>query len=129
MENIANTYQSLKQLERDIQHGQYEGVTVLQVSMEQFHDNFNETALQTLDAMKILNGADRTMLMNEFVKYNIHSNKTVDAGNWLIKRHITQGHYDREKQIEILLGDKDRCINIKNMTYTIDMEWKYNGHC
>ena len=127
--DIVNTYKSLKELEREIQDGQYQGVTVFQVSMEQFHNNFNETALQTLDAMKILKRSDRKMLMNEFVKYNIHDNHTMDKRNSLIRQHITHGHFDRDKQIKILLGDKDRCINIKNMTYAINMEWKFNAYC
>ena len=69
------------------------------------------------------------MLMNEFVKYNIADESTMDKSHKLISKHITQGHYDRDKQIDLLLRDVNRCDNLKNMTNFLDLEWRYLEYC
>lgn len=127
--DIMDAYHALKHLNiTNVTKDRDEELIVKQVRMEQFHSHFNKTAYSVLNAMRIVH-QDRQMLMNEFVKYNIHDNTTVDSDHRLIARHITQGHYDKDQQIDVLLGNNDRCMNIKNMTYFLDMKWKYSDYC
>ena len=114
-----------------LQKGKMDNKTIIveQVSMEQFKENFNLTVLRILDAFGIRNKTDRSMLMNGFVRYdtNIVPEKQYVP---LIAGHVTAGKYDKQEQINVLLGeDKERCRSLKNMTNLLDMTWKYSQYC
>ena len=128
--DIIETYISLKHVNvTSIVDGRDAEIVIKQVSMEQFHDDFNKTALEVLDAMRIATEHDIRMLMDQFVKYNIADKSTMDSHHTLIAKHITQGHYDRDKQIKLLLRDQERCDTLKSMTELLDMQWKFSEYC
>ena len=104
----------------------------IELSLEEFILDFNGSCHRLLNAMGIYNVSERKWLMNSLVQYDLNrlNNSKEESHSSLIRNHVTQGKYDKNKQLSLLLGDdQSRCINLKNMTHLLNMTWAYTDYC
>eukprot|EP01084_Bolivina_argentea_P138055 243141_1 len=95
-------------------------VHLINIRLENFGINYNETVDTILDTVGILDQVERNKLKNTIYGFSINHNHNV---------HITKGTYDRKTQIHFLLKNKKRCDILKTKTLSLDYNWEYNNYC
>ena len=133
-------YQRYKQCEYDQINGSYHmikdvlipkyendveaGVGFVSVRLENFKESFNETLKLIMDVLGVLNDNDRNFLLEGLEKHNIYQHKLRDDVDEM-DIHATMGSYNKSEQIDVMLRDKERCLEMMILTKSLDYEWKY----
>ena len=58
-------------------------------------------------------------------KFNIYRNDTNKSKG----HHVTSGTYNKQQQIDTLLNDINRCKALKQHSFSLDYDWKYDSYC
>eukprot|EP01083_Nonionella_stella_P095091 266890_1 len=94
---------------------------------EDFAYNYNKSCEILLNKIGVLDDEDRREFMNRFQKFDINSVENIKAA--AKKKHVTKGKFNKTEQIEILLGDINRCVVLKKQTKLLDYQWTYDHFC
>ena len=69
-------------------------------------------------------------LVSNAKQYDINSPQSISDKVWtMLSSHVTNGKYDRNFQINMLLKNKYTCKDIKLMTLAMDYDWVYDQYC
>eukprot|EP01084_Bolivina_argentea_P225840 381574_1 len=93
--------------------------------LETFQYDWDKNINELFDIIGIVNMKHREHLRNEINLLNIYHNKTKAMQN----KHVTKGKYDKQKQLDILLLNNERCRILRQLTRDLDYKWKYSMHC
>ena len=98
------------------------------IRLGSFKLDFNASLNVIFDAFGILDIENRNNLLNILQGANAyHSNgKKIDKQT---KKHMTDGKYDKNAQIDALLSDLILCQRLKIHTFSLGYPWKYEHYC
>merc|ERR1712129_99665 len=109
--------------------------------LENFIIDFNRSCNEYLDVMGIVEEKDRAHFMNGFQRWSFD---TSNERKLKRAKHVTTGHYDKQKAIQQLLFENislngtgkgildsglQRCQLLKNSTTMLDYTWLYENIC
>eukprot|EP01083_Nonionella_stella_P036247 98918_1 len=90
--------------------------------LEEFETNFNATAEILFDIEGIRKTEDRKELLDLLQTHNVYDGTPHNG-------HVTQGTYDKQLQIQVLLSDNLRCHTLKEQTLLLGYQWEYSIYC
>ena len=93
--------------------------------LEEFVQNFIETAGILMDVQGIFDEEQREGIMDKLQAQNLYDNRNDTEKDPHAVKHQTRGSYDRKKQISALLSNEMRCKSIKQMVESLNYEWIY----
>ena len=119
---IYDSYNLIEQMISKYKENNY--VHLKNIRLEHLLTNFDETILSILDIIGIIDDINRNNVLQLLQSFDVTHSK-----NSKTEQHITTGTYDKSKQIDILLGNVERCKLLQNMTIQLNYRWTYFTYC
>ena len=114
------------------------------LKMEYFQTSYSDTMQLIFDLLGIFDVMDRNQIFSKLQilqsKVDKKQNKVINnrimpnknrRNDRIYRRdgHITSGTYNKIEQIDALLSDIERCLSMKQDTFHLDYDWKYDQYC
>ena len=118
--HIEDSYRFVKGIYDEIGNTEYTHFWNLR--LEHFQHDFNRTIQVILNALGVRGSDHMINLMGGMQQFDVY-------GGHRAKRVVTTGSYNKTHQINVLLSNRARCLELKRRTLALDYKWKHWMFC